>query len=582
MHLPSLFAASLTATVTLAKTQQQEQQPLLAQESITPAPDTAKNILTPQIDSFIEQVLSDWNSAGGAGIAVVQRNEDGSWNVENKGYGIAKTDGSKVTGDTLFAIGSNSKLFDVIATGLLISNETLSPRISWNTRISCIIPEWELSDPIASSGSTIIDLMSHRTGLPRHDMAYHNTQPVQSLISKIKYLRPSSEFREIWQYNNIMYTVLSYLPDVLIHVPFTHYVKNHLFIPLGLNSTTYSGAIAEESGNLADGFGRDGVNKSEDVLGAGTPRAMPFWNPYGGEDGNDKQPSFSVVISGAGGVISSARDVATWLQVLLLQGKNPITDEQVIPSSVIEKVATGVTVLAGVPSYPEYAPINYGGGQMRSSYRGFNFIEHGGSTPGKTLPLCLCRTRVMDSNVNYPGFHTQITRFPFNNVGVAVLTNDDAYGSVIMEIIKWRIVDELFSLRPIDWNSRAKQRVTEAYEKQSRQLIPRPDNPTPPSVPFTSLAGTYQHPAYGTLELCALPSIASLEWTKSSVSTLPTESAFPMTASCERLIDEIPTRLPGTANTSDAVPTFFAYMDGTNVLCVHGRYMAFACSFATF
>ncbi|KAJ3731302.1 hypothetical protein DFJ43DRAFT_1079564 [Lentinula guzmanii] len=132
-----------------------------------------------------------------------------------------------------------------------------------------------------------------------------------------------------------------------------------------------------------------------------------------------------------------------------------------------------------------------------------------------------------------------------------------------MEIIKWRIVDELFSLRPIDWNSRAKQRVTEAYEKRSRQLIPRPDDPTPPSVPFTSLAGTYQHPAYGTLELCALPSIVSLKWTKSSESTLPTESAFPMTASCERLIDEIPTRLPGTANTSDAVPTFFAYMDST-------------------
>ncbi|KAJ3740199.1 beta-lactamase/transpeptidase-like protein [Lentinula detonsa] len=534
MHLPSLFTVSLTATVTLAKTQQQEQQPLLAQESVKTV--TAKNILTLQIDSFIEQVLSDWNSAGGVGIAVVQRNEDGSWNVENKGYGIAKTDGSKVTGDTLFAIGSNSKLFDVIATGLLISNETLSPRISWNTKISSIIPEWELSDPIASSGSTIIDLMSHRTGLPRHDMAYHNTQPVQSLISKIKYLKPSSEFREVWQYNNIMYTVLSYLPDVLTHVPFTHYVKNHLFIPLGLNSTTYSSVVAEESGNLADGFGRDGVNKSENLLGAGTPRAMPFWNPYGGEDGN--------IISGAGGVISSARDVATWLQVLLLQGKNPITDEQVIPSSVIEKVATGVTVLAqaSVSSYPEYAPVNYGGGQMRSSYRGFNFIEHGGGTPG---------------------FHTQITRFPFNNVGVAVLTNDDAYGSVIMEIIKWRIVDELFSLRPIDWNSRAKQRVTEAYEKRSRQLIPRPDNPTSPSVPFTSLAGTYQHPAYGTLELCALPSIASLKWTKSSESTLPTESAFPMTASCERLIDEIPTRLPGTANTSDAVPTFFAYMDST-------------------
>ncbi|KAJ3851196.1 beta-lactamase/transpeptidase-like protein [Lentinula lateritia] len=510
MHLLSLLITTLTAATALAE---QDQQPLLGLDRTTIT--TANDILTPKIDEFIQKTIADWNSAGGVGIAVVQKNADGNWNVETKGYGIAKVDGSKVTEDTLFSIGSNSKLFDIIATGLLISNESLSPQISWNTKIASIIPEWELSDPVASTESTIIDLMSHRTGLPRHDIAYHETQSAQSLIFKLKYLRPSAEFRDVWQYNNIMYTVLSYIPDVLLHAPFTHYVKNHIFTPLGLNATTYSGSVAEESGNLAHGFGRDGVNKSEDILGAGTPRAMPFWNYYGGDDGN-----------GAGGVISSAKDVATWLQVLLLQGKNPVTNEQVIPSSIIEKVATGVTLMTGTPLFPENAPVVYGGGQMRSSYRGHNFIEHGGATPG---------------------FHTQITRFPFSNIGVAVLTNDDAYGAVFMEIIKWRIVDEAFGLEPVDWNSRAKQLVADAYLQRIQKLRPRPHNPTMPSVPLASLAGTYVHPAYGTLELCALPSL-----------NLPISQSTP---NCETLINELSFKLPGTFNTSKSVPTFFAYMD---------------------
>ncbi|KAE9393922.1 hypothetical protein BT96DRAFT_790699, partial [Gymnopus androsaceus JB14] len=72
------------------------------------APESTVNqdVLSPEIDNFIAKILAEWNSPGGVGVAVVQKNEDGSWNVETKGYGVAKADGSNVTADTLFAIGS--------------------------------------------------------------------------------------------------------------------------------------------------------------------------------------------------------------------------------------------------------------------------------------------------------------------------------------------------------------------------------------------------------------------------------------------------------------------------------------------
>ncbi|KAF9070759.1 beta-lactamase/transpeptidase-like protein [Rhodocollybia butyracea] len=498
MHLFTLF---LLTAATFAQLQEP-----LAQSS------NRKDVLTPEIDNFIENVLKSWNSPAGVGVAVVQKNEDGTWNIEKKGYGVAKADGSKVTEDTLFAIGSNSKLFDVIATGLLISNESLSPQISWNTKISSIIPEWEMADPIATSESTIIDLMSHRTGLPRHDMVYNDSEPVGSLISQIKYLRPSAGFRETWQYNNIMYIVLSYIPEVFLNVRFAQYVKKHIFLPLGLHATTYSGDLAGATGKLAAGFARDQVNKTEDIFGMGIPRALPYWNP-GGEEGN--------IISGAGGVISSARDMMAANASPL--GKKSDNQRPSDPESVITKVATGVTVLMGSPPAPEIGPVVYGGGQMASTYRGHNGIQHGGATPG---------------------FHSQVVRFPLENFGVAVLTNDDAYGEQYMEVIKWRIIDEILGLEPIDWDSRLKHEVTEGYQQSLENITPRPAEPDLPSVSFASLSGRYVHPAYGTFDLCGLPSTDSKP-----------------NAACKELIDEIPTRLPGVINAS--LPTFIVHTKKT-------------------
>ncbi len=67
-------------------------------------------ILNAEIDAFINDLLSDWNSPGGVSVAVVRKTGNDTRNVETKGYGVAKADGTDVTAQTLFAIGSNSKV----------------------------------------------------------------------------------------------------------------------------------------------------------------------------------------------------------------------------------------------------------------------------------------------------------------------------------------------------------------------------------------------------------------------------------------------------------------------------------------
>jgi CubicO group peptidase (beta-lactamase class C family) len=83
-----------------------------------------------------------------------------------------------------------------------------------------------------------------------------------------------------------MYTVLSYFPPLLTGIPFETYVNDFILQPLGMNSTTYFSKTAADSGNLADGMARDGVNQTEDVFGLGRVRAYPFWSPNEGNPGS--------------------------------------------------------------------------------------------------------------------------------------------------------------------------------------------------------------------------------------------------------------------------------------------------------
>lgn len=98
---------------------------------------------------------------------------------------------------------------------------------------------------------------------------------------------PSAGFRETWQYNNNMYMLLSYLPEVLLpHRPtIVRFVKENILDPLGMSGTTYSGDVARASGHYAQGMERA---KMDAPFAYGTPHALQSPNYWlgDGEDGN--------------------------------------------------------------------------------------------------------------------------------------------------------------------------------------------------------------------------------------------------------------------------------------------------------
>ena len=112
---------------------------------------------TRQIDRLTEKVLKEFDIPGIA-VAVVK---DGKV-IHMKGYGVRSVaTGEKTDENTLFAIASNTKAFTVAALGILIDEG----KLTWDTRVIDIIPEFRLYNPYVTEDFRIRDLLTHRSGL---------------------------------------------------------------------------------------------------------------------------------------------------------------------------------------------------------------------------------------------------------------------------------------------------------------------------------------------------------------------------------------------------------------------------------
>jgi len=135
-----------------------------------------QSLISDSTSKYVQGLIKQWNSTG-ISMAVVRRDatQENGWRIEFDSHGIAREDGTLITPDTIFGIASNSKLFLSLSVGLLISNETLAQQrgrsIQWATKIRDLIPEWALLDEDMGRSVTIQDMLSHRTGLPRHDFS---------------------------------------------------------------------------------------------------------------------------------------------------------------------------------------------------------------------------------------------------------------------------------------------------------------------------------------------------------------------------------------------------------------------------
>ena len=408
------------------------------------------------LDAYMEEIVKDWNVPG-IGVGVVVKDKL----VFAKGYGF-RDYGKKLpfTPATTIPIASNTKLFTATAAGLLVEDG----KLDWDRPVRTFVPSIRFYNDDLNAMVTIRDMLSHRTGITRHDSIWYKSDFTRKeLFERLKYLEPSQPIRSTFLYNNMMFAGAGYIIELLSGKPWEDFVRERVFTPLGMTHTVFS---------------IDEVVKQPD-------HGVPY---------NERRDSFDlyeipiyreqVGIGPAGSINSNIEDLSKWLIALMNDGK--LDGKTVIPASVVKATLAPSIALPNAQlesrGYGEVLNAAYGMGRETASYRGHLIAFHGG---------------------DLPGFHSQVSLMPTDGLGVIVLVIGD-HAAPLYNYVSYNVYERLLGMNETPWSARgldirlkSKKAGTEARAKAGAERV----NGTKPSHSLEDYLGEFEHPAYGVLNI---------------------------------------------------------------------------------
>ena len=210
------------------------------------APTTVPSALA-GFEQDVEKIRQDWQVPGVA-VVIVQ----GDQTLYAKGFGwrdVARR--LPVTADTLMAIGSASKAF----TTALMAGLVEEGKLAWDQPVQRWLPEFKLHDRVAGERLTPLDLVTHRSGLPRHDALWYNAQRSrQDLLHRLQYLEPSKDLRAAFQYNNLLFMVAGHLTERVSGQSWETHVTQRLLQPLGMRRSNFSVEQTREDADFSQPY----------------------------------------------------------------------------------------------------------------------------------------------------------------------------------------------------------------------------------------------------------------------------------------------------------------------------------------
>ena len=437
MRRRSWLVALVLVTVTFAA-------PTVAQRR-TAAPDLSA------IDPVVTAMMSEWHVPGLA-LGVIK---DGQL-LYAKGYGYRDLEQKlPVTPRTLMAIGSNSKSFTTVLLGMLVDQK----KLDWDTPVLTYLPDFKLYDDYATRHMTPRDLVSHRSGLPRHDLLWYGRHfSRKELYQRLRYLEPSASFRAIWQYQNLMFMTAGYLEEQLTGRSWDDLVQDWIFTPLGMSRSLTSVKEMTSGDDFAYAYGwRDS-----------TVVRIPYRNidPVGP----------------AGSINSSVEDMLKYVQFRLDLGQGG-GRQLLSKGQALEMQRPQMVIGAAADAlWGGFDAIDYGLGVATGVYRGHHAVIHGGGIDG---------------------FISQMSWLPDDRIGVVVLSNQGT-DNPIPTLVAKAVYDRVLGLSPIDWAARQREQDRANAERAlaQRQRLAADRKPeTSPSHPLGDYVGTYGNPGYGSLEV---------------------------------------------------------------------------------
>jgi len=316
------------------------------------------------------------------GISIAVINNGGiEW---AKGYGVAEVGGTRaVTPDTLFQACSVSKPVSVLGIMLLAQSGVID--ISRN--VNDYLMSWRLvdNDLMTTQKATIQRLMSHTAGINVSGYeGYPAGSVVPSLLQVLNGTPPATtapvqiiyEPGSLYSYSGGGMEVLHQMAEDVTGMSFQNYMKNNIFIPLGMNSSDFVQPMAGPSATRAA--------KAHDMDGIMIPGG---WRTY---------PELV-----AAGLWTTPSDLAR----LLVEVQKAAT----IDKGALLTQQTATCILTPQPKSP------LGLGFLLTKGKGGLLFSHSGS--------------------NF-GYKSYVIAYRDRGQGVAVITNGDNGLAVIMEVVR--------------------------------------------------------------------------------------------------------------------------------------------------
>jgi CubicO group peptidase (beta-lactamase class C family) len=421
-----------------------------AQPAARPAP-------PPDIDQWVARAMHTFDVPGLA-LAIVKDDVV----VVAKGYGVRKLgEGAAVDARTLFGIASNTKAFTATALGLLVEEGW----IEWDAPVTRYLPAFAMWDPFVTRELSVRDLLVHRSGLGlgAGDLLWwpESTYDRKEIARRLRFIPPATSFRTAYAYDNVLYLVAGELIETISGQSWENFITTKILNRVGMTGTNVRHSAAAGGGNIAA--------------------------PHAPIDGKVRpiRPFESDNTNPAGGINSSAEDIAKWLRVQLSSGLLADGSRLFTPATARQLTSIVTPIPVGDPP-AELLPLKanfrgYALGFDIRDFRGHKMVAHTGGLPG---------------------YVSRVAMIPDLNVGVAVFTNQESEEA--FDSIAWHVLDHYLGAKAFDWidgfsKIRARNQASLA-QADSRGASTR-DASSKPSLALGKYAGKYQDAWYGDIAI---------------------------------------------------------------------------------
>jgi len=408
------------------------------------------------IEASINKAMKAFQVPGVA-VAIVKDNKI----VMSKGFGLTEYGTNhKVNGDTLFGIASNTKAM----TAALLANLVDQGKLTWKTKVIDIIPEFQMPDAYVTREFTILDLLSHNSGLGlgAGDLMIWpgTTLTNQDIIKGLKHLPEVSSFRSEFAYDNLMYVIAGEIIAKITGKSWQENINATIFKPLGMNKTKAAFSLISE--------------QNKNVARAHVPLDGKL-NVVGGD--------FLEQFSSAGSVASSVNDMSLWLKAQLNKGAYG-KDEKLFSERQSHNMWQMQTILPVSDSATKNNKTHFSGyalGWFVNDYHGVKLIHHSGGILGMVSKVVLV---------------------PEEDLAMVILTNQQS--GYAFNAIYHQILNEYLELPEKNWvdfyHQMSKKRKA-AEKNRLAEAAGNVDKNSRHSLPLKAYAQTYTDDWYGDISI---------------------------------------------------------------------------------